>query len=204
MTPGRGLRLGVLGGTFDPLHLGHLIVAHDVAERLDLDRVLLVLAARPPHKNRALSPAELRFAMLEAALAHDPVLVASDIEVRRAGTSYTIDTLRELRAQYPAAELVLVIGADQWQQFAGWKDPQGIARMATIAVMTREGENPTAMDSGVSVPASVVPVTRIDVSATEVRERARQGRSIQHLVPQEAHRIIEREELCSTPTVQHV
>lgn len=203
MIPARALRLGVLGGTFDPLHLGHLIVARDVAERLGLDRVLFVLAARPPHKNRELSPAELRLEMLEAALAHDPVLVASDLEVRRPGPSYTIDTLREIRARYPEAELVLVIGADQWQQFEGWKDPQGIARMTTIAVMTREGEDPAAADAGVAIPSRVVPVTRIDVSATDLRERARQGRSIRHLVPEAAYKIIEREELYSPPAVQH-
>jgi len=201
--PARALRLGVLGGTFDPLHLGHLIVARDVAERLGLDRVLFVLATRPPHKNRELSPAELRLEMLEAALAHDPVLVASDLEVRRPGPSYTIDTLREIRARYPEAELVLVIGADQWQQFEGWKDPQGIARMTTIAVMTREGEDPAAADAGVAIPSRVVPVTRIDVSATDLRERARQGRSIRHLVPEAAYKIIEREELYSPPAVQH-
>ena len=203
MIPARGLRLGVLGGTFDPLHLGHLIVAHDVAEELGLDRVLLVLAARPPHKITALSPAELRLEMLEAALAHDPVLVASDIEVRRAGPSYTIDTLREIRALYPEAELVLVIGADQWQQFETWKDPRGIARMATIAVMTREGDDPAVVDPGVAVPSRVVPVTRIDVSATEVRERARQGKSIRHMVPEAVFRIIERKALYAPPAVQH-
>ena len=137
-------------------------------------------------------------------MAADPVLVASDIEVRRAGPSYTIDTLRVLRARYPEAELVLVIGADQWQQFGGWKDPQGIARMATIAVMTREGEDPRAVDPGAAVPSSVVPVTRIDVSATDVRERARQGRSIRHLVPEVAYKIIEREALYAPPAVQHV
>lgn len=204
MIPGRGLRLGVLGGTFDPLHLGHLIIAHDVADGLDLDHIFLVLAARPPHKSRVPAPIELRLEMLEAALADDPVLVASEVEVRRAGPSYTIDTLLELRTRYPEAELVLVIGADQWRQFAGWKDPQGIARLATIAVMTREGEDPTAVDPGVAVRSRVVPVTRIDLSATEVRARARQGRSIRHLVPEAAYRIIEREALYSPPTVQHV
>ena len=197
------LRLGVLGGTFDPLHLGHLIVARDAAEGLGLDRVLLVLTARPPHKSRALTSAELRLEMLEAVVAADPVLVASDIEVRRAGPSYTIDTLRELRARYPEAELVLVIGVDQWRQLAGWKDPQGIARLATVAVMAREGEDPAAVDPGVAVPSLVVPVTRIDVSATDVRARVRQGRSIRHLVPEAACRIIEREALYSPPAVQH-
>ena len=203
MIPARTLRLGVLGGTFDPLHVGHLIVAHDAAEVLGLDRLLLVLAARPPHKSRAPTPAELRLEMLEATLADDTVLVPSDVEVRRAGPSYTIDTLRELSARYPEAELVLVIGVDQWRQVAGWKDPQGIARLATIAVMARDGENPAAVDPGVGVTSRIVPVTRIDVSATEVRARAQRGESIRHLVPEAAHRIIEREALYGPPVVQH-
>jgi len=201
--PARAHRLGVLGGTFDPPHLGHLIVARDAAAGLGLDRVFLVLSARPPHKRRVTAPAGLRLEMLEAASADDPVLVASDIEVRRAGTSYTVDTLRELRARYPEAELVLLIGVDQWRQLAGWKDPQGIARLATVAVMAREGEDPAAVDPGVAVPSRVVPVTRIDVSATDVRARARQGRSIRHLVPDAARIIIERETLYAPPAVQH-
>ena len=203
MIPARAHRLGVLGGTFDPPHLGHLIVARDAAAGLGLDRVFLVLAARPPHKRRVTAPPGLRLEMLEAASADDPVLVASDIEVRRAGTSYTVDTLRELRARYPEAELVLLIGVDQWRQLADWKDPQGIARLATVAVMAREGEDPAAVDPGVSVPSCVVPVTRIDVSATDVRARARQGRSIRHLVPDAARIIIERETLYPPPAVQH-
>ncbi|HCR04727.1 MAG TPA: nicotinate (nicotinamide) nucleotide adenylyltransferase [Gemmatimonadetes bacterium] len=203
MIPARAHRLGVLGGTFDPPHVGHLIVARDAAAGLGLDRVFLVLAARPPHKRRVTAPPGLRLEMLEAASADDPVLVASDIEVRRAGTSYTVDTLRELSARYPEAELVLLIGVDQWRQLADWKDPQGIARLATVAVMAREGEDPAAVDPGVSVPSCVVPVTRIDVSATDVRARARQGRSIRHLVPDAARIIIERETLYPPPAVQH-
>lgn len=203
MISARPLRLGVLGGTFDPPHLGHLIVARDAAEGLGLDRVFLVLAARPPHKSRATVPAELRLEMLEAALAGDPVLVASDVETRRAGPSYMVDTLGELHAQYPGAELVLLIGVDQWRQFGGWKDPQEIARLATVAVMAREGEDPSAVDPGVDIPSSEVPVTRIDVSATDVRTRARRGRSIRHLVPEPVRGIIEREALYAQPAVQH-
>ena len=202
MIPASSRRLGVMGGTFDPLHLGHLIVAHDVAERLGLDRVLLVLSARPPLKNRAPAPAELRLEMLEAALGDDSALVPSDLEVRRAGPSYMIDTLQELHVQHPGAELVLVIGVDQWQQLEDWKDPQGIARLATIAVMAREGEEPKVVHPGLAISARVVPVTRVDISATEVRARAQRGRSIKHLVPDEAHRIIEREALYASPAVQ--
>ncbi len=196
-------RLGILGGTFDPPHLGHLIVARDAAEALELDRVLLVLAARPPLKSRATTPAELRLQMLEAALADDPVLEASDLEMRREGPSFTVDTLAELRALYPDTELVLLIGADQWRQLASWKDPVGIARLARVAVMARSGESQASVDPGVPVTSRTVPVTRIDVSATEVRARVRQGRSIRHLVPEGVRRIIEREALYAPPAVQH-
>lgn len=195
MSPASALRLGILGGTFDPPHLGHLIVARDAAEALELDRVLLVLAARPPHKARAAAPADTRMAMLEAAVDDDPLLEASDVELRRDGPSYTVDTLARLRADHPEAQLFLLIGVDQWRQLATWKDPEGIARMATVAVMARAGDTPAAVDPGVAVKARSVPVTRIDVSATEIRARVREGKSIRHLVPEAVRRIIEREGL---------
>ena len=203
MIPAGRARLGILGGTYDPPHLGHLIVARDAAEALGLDKVLLVLAPRPPFKSRATTAADLRLRMLEAALADDPLLEASDLEMRREGPSFTVDTLAELRSLHPGAELVLLVGVDQWRQFASWKDPVGIARMASIAVMARSGESPSSVDPGVPVESQTVPVTRIDVSATDVRARVRQGRSIRHLVPEGVRRIIEREALYAPPAVQH-
>jgi nicotinate-nucleotide adenylyltransferase len=201
--PARAARLGVLGGTFDPPHLGHLIAARDAAEALGLDKVLLVLAPRPPLKSRVSTAAELRLQMLEAALADDPVLEASDLEMQREGPSFTIDTLTELGRLYPGAELVLLIGVDQWRQLASWKDPVGIARLARVAVMARSGESPASVDPGVPVVSEAVPVTRIDISATAVRARVLQGKSIRHLVPEGVRRIIEREALYAPPAVQH-
>ena len=114
-------RVGVFGGTFDPPHLGHLIVARDAAATLELDRLLLVVAGYPPHKNaEAHAPAALRLRMLEAAVQGDPVLVASDLELRRAGPSYTVDTVRELKALHPGVELFLLIGVDQWRALRDW------------------------------------------------------------------------------------
>jgi nicotinate-nucleotide adenylyltransferase len=188
------VRLGVFGGTFDPPHVGHLIVAQDAAEELALDRVLLVLSARPPHRPASeTTPAELRWAMLQAAARGDPVLEPSDLELRRPGPSYTVDTLAELRRLQPEAELVLLLGVDQWRELASWKDPRGIARLATVAVMSRAGETPA--DLGLGIPWRRCPVTRVDLSASEVRARVARGRSIRHLVPEPVRTLIERNSL---------
>jgi len=193
------VRLGVFGGTFDPPHLGHLIVAHDAADELSLDRVLLVLSARPPHRNSAdVTPAGLRFAMLEGATDGDPVLEASDLELSRPGPSYTVDTLAELRRRHPDGEIVLLLGVDQWRQFPSWKDPLGIARLASVAVMAREGDSPSDLELG--IPWRRCPVTRVDISATAVRERVARGRSIRHLVPEPVRQTIEQNSLYAAPS----
>jgi nicotinate-nucleotide adenylyltransferase len=196
-------RVGVFGGTFDPPHLGHLIVARDAAAALALDRMLLVVAARPPHKPEgAHSPARLRLEMLRAALDGDPVLVASDLELERPGPSYTIDTVREVAGAHPRAELFLLLGADQWRELGGWKEPRELGRRATLAVMARDGEDPAAVDPGIGVACRPVPVTRIDLSSSQVRARVREGRSIRYLVPEAVRDIIEREALYRSPVTQ--
>ena len=191
-----GARLGIFGGTFDPPHVGHLIVARDAAESLELDRLLLVVAAQSPTKlGTPGTPGPVRLRMVEAAVQDDPVLEASDLEVRRGGTSWTIDTLQELRARHADAELFLLIGVDQWRDFSAWKDPQGIAALATVAVMARDGQEPLRADPGLTVPCRRVPVRRIDLSSTEVRERVQAGRTIRDLVPERVRTIIERDGL---------
>lgn len=190
-------QLGVFGGTFDPPHFGHLIVARDAVDELALDRVLLVLSARPPHRCDAdVTPAAVRWAMLEAAVADDPLLEASDLEMRRPGPSYTADTLAELRRRDPAARLVLLMGVDQWRQLEGWHEPERIGRFATVAVMERAGE--AAKGLGLGVPWRHCPVTRVEISSTGIRARVRARRSIRHMVPDSVRSIIEREGLYST------
>jgi len=134
------LRLGILGGTFDPVHLGHVASAHEVAAAFDLDRVLLLLSARPPHKPaHEAAPVELRMQMLLLATAGDPLLQPSDLEVRREGPSYTVDTLRELAVLYPAAELFLIVGADAYADIDTWSRPEQLPQLCNIVVTNRPG-----------------------------------------------------------------
>ncbi len=189
------MRLGVLGGTFDPPHVGHLIVASDVCAALRLDRLLLVPAAAPPHKRgRVHASAELRLEMVRAAIAGDPRLEVDDLELRREGESYSADTLRQLTAREPEAEIFFVIGVDQLREFASWREPDVVARLATLVAVSRAGDG--APDGGgMAFPVLPVQVTRIDLSATEIRRRIRDGEPIRYLVPDAVREIIEREGL---------
>jgi nicotinate-nucleotide adenylyltransferase len=186
-------RLGVFGGTFDPPHLGHLIVAIDALERLELDRVLLVPAADPPHKpSGAFATAGQRLARTRAAVAGDPRFEVDDLEIRRGGVSFTVDTLRSLRDRQPDAELYLLIGYDQFRSFATWREPAEIARLARLAVLARSGETV----AGSSAYGELgVPVTRIDISSTEIRRRVAAGLSIRYFVPGPVRSIIEEDGL---------
>lgn len=195
--PGGSGRIGLLGGTFDPPHVGHLIVAQDVVEALALDELRFVVAARSPFKDdREGTPAEIRAAMVRAAVGEDPRLRVSRIEMERGGTSYTVDTLRALRASEPGAEWHLIIGADQLARFSEWREPEELARLAMLVVMNRRGSDPEEMRvEGVRVSWTPVEVTRVDVSSTRIRERVAERRSIRYLVPESVRRIIEENRL---------
>ncbi|MBD0320542.1 MAG: nicotinate (nicotinamide) nucleotide adenylyltransferase, partial [Gemmatimonadetes bacterium] len=130
------MRIGVFGGTFDPPHLGHLVVASDACAALRLDRVLWIPSAVPPHKVHTVqAPARTRLELVEAAIEGDPRFTADDLELRRAGPSYTVDTLRELAERHAGAELVLLIGADNLREIPGWREPGEILRLARVAVL---------------------------------------------------------------------
>lgn len=174
------MRLGVFGGTFDPPHIAHLIVAQDAACALGLDRVQFVPAAAPPHKPAGSpSPGEIRLDMVRAAV-HDARFEVSDLEIRRPGTSFTVDTLRQLSADQPADELFLLMGADQYREFSSWREPEEIARLARIVVLSR---GDVAMSDDGPVPHELVAVTRIDLSSTDIRRRVKAGLPIRYLVP---------------------
>jgi nicotinate-nucleotide adenylyltransferase len=198
---GRVGGLGVFGGTFDPLHLGHLAAAQDTLEFLGLGRILLVPARHSPHKaGEPHASAESRLRMVREAVADDPRFEVTELELRRAGPSYTIDTLGEIAAGNPGVPLVLMIGVDQWASFGRWRRPREILEVAALAVMTREGEHPAdadpGFDDGGPPPSFVeVPVTRMDISSTALRRRASAGASLRYLVPDPVRRIIEAEKL---------
>ncbi len=187
--------IGIFGGTFDPPHLGHLMVAQDVREALSLDRVLFIPARRSPFKTDGGSAsAEHRLAMVEAAIEGDPTFEASRLELDRPEPSYTIDTVQQLREAYPGSRLTVLMGVDQWRSFRDWKDPRELARVARIAVFARNGEAPEDYPDRAVVP-TVVAVRRLDLSSTEVRERVGRGESLRYLVPRGVREIIANEQL---------
>jgi nicotinate-nucleotide adenylyltransferase len=184
------VRLGVFGGTFDPPHTGHMIVAQDACEALELDRLLFVPSAQPPHKRHIeTTPASIRYALVRAAVAGDPRFEVCDIELRRAGPSYMADTLAELAATNPGDELFLLLGADQFRELHTWKAPERVAQLARLVLLSRGGVEQTS--PGLEVAFETLVVTRIDISATDIRQRAAQGRSIRYLVPAGVESLIE-------------
>lgn len=188
------MRIGVFGGTFDPPHLGHLVVAQDAWAHLGLDRVVFIPAAIPPHKrHRVTTPAEIRLEMLRAAIGDDARFEVSEIELRRPGPSYTVDTLRELRERDRDGALFFLLGADQFRTFHTWRGPDEIASLATLVALSREGDEP--FSAGISVPHRTLRVTRIDISSTEIRRRVHAGEPIRYLVPPAVEAVIRREGL---------
>jgi nicotinate-nucleotide adenylyltransferase len=182
------VRLGVYGGAFDPPHLGHLVAASDACEALGLHRLLWIPSAVHPLKAVG-TAAAVRLEMVRAAVAGDPRFAADDLELRRTGPSYTVDTLRALREREPGAELVFLTGADNLADLPRWREPDEIARLATLAVVSRAGE---ALPADAAYPAVAVTVTRVDVSSTEIRRRVAAGQSIRYLVPEAVRAVIER------------
>jgi nicotinate-nucleotide adenylyltransferase len=182
------VKTGVLGGSFDPVHIGHLIVAEAAADALSLDRVLFVPAHSQPFKTEghAASPSD-RVEMLRLAIADNARFVLDTREVDRGGTSYTSVTLRELSNEDPSDELLLMVGADAARDLPQWHEADEIARMAKVVVLSRPGESQPAL----TYSAINVTVPAIDVSATQVRKRLSQGRSARYLVPQAVQDYIE-------------
>ena len=199
------MRIAMLGGTFDPVHLGHLIGAETAADRLELDRLLFVPAANPPHKIDArITPAEHRVAMLEAAIEDNPRFGLYLEELKRPGRSYTVDTLREFRQKRmeKGDELFFILGADNLAELNTWKDWKQIIRLARIAVLARAGFEPE--DGFAEKELGGIEVVRVEmpaigISATRVPQAAAAGRSIRYLVPQPVADYIRRHGLYRGP-----
>ncbi len=186
------LRIGILGGTFDPVHVGHLAAAVEVRHSLGLDRMLLMVANVPWQKvaSRVVTPAEDRFAVVEAAVAEVDGLEASRLEMDRGGPSYMADTVAELGALHPGCELFLVAGADVVRELATWEREDQVRAAVTLVVVGRPG----VVVSPPPPPwrAEVVSVPALDVSSSDLRARAAAGRPLDVLVPPAALRQIRR------------
>jgi nicotinate-nucleotide adenylyltransferase len=185
-------RLGILGGTFDPVHVGHLVSALEARDALDLDRVLLVVANDPWQKtgSRQITPAEDRFAVVAAAVEGLEGVRASRIEIDRGGPSYTADTVAELRRRCPGVELFLLVGSDVAADLETWKRIEDVAPQVTLVVMERPGLTTVADPPGWRVRRLRVPA--LDISSSELRERLTEGRGVEFLVPDNAIRCIRR------------
>jgi nicotinate-nucleotide adenylyltransferase len=182
-------RLGVFGGTFDPVHVGHLVAAVNARHALDLDRVLMVVANQPWQKHaRTVTPAPDRFAVVEAAVTSVEGIEASAVEVERGGPSYTADTLDELTLRHPGAELFLVIGADVADELDTWERVEAVRERATLVVVNRPGVRPTKPLSSWRAVSLEIPA--LDISSTDLRARAVDGRPLDFLVPEPAVRLI--------------
>jgi len=190
-------RVGVLGGTFDPPHIGHLWLATLAADELGLSRVLLIPAAHPPHKRgRWISHAADRVLMTRLAIADDPRLDVSLVELEREGPSYTVDTLVELRRRHPDVELVLIMAADSLAQMDSWREPDRLLELASWAVSPRSGTPlPHRADLARRFGKAAARIhllggPALDISATEIRCRVAAGRAIRYLVPRAVEDLI--------------
>ncbi len=200
------MRLGILGGTFDPIHFGHLRLAEEVGEELELEKIYLISAASPPHKNkRPVSPFRDRFAMTQKAAEASPLLEAMDLEGRRQGHSYSIDTLREFHRLFgPDLELYFIVGMDAFLEIETWKEYKRLFDYAHFVVINRPGVSDGALDTFLSslgvdfmrqndhnrfaAPSGNLltykKVTLMDISSTGIRDKVSKGKSIRFLVPE--------------------
>lgn len=175
------MRLGLLGGSFDPIHLGHLRAAENAREALQLDQVLFVPAGRPPHKPRTQAPGWDRFAMACLATSSHPAFLVSELELRREPPSYTVDTLGLVAAERPDDELWLIVGSDTLADLGGWRDSARIFELARLAVVSRPGSEPGPAPAGARV--DLAPGPALEVSSSQVRELLRAGREARYLIP---------------------
>jgi nicotinate-nucleotide adenylyltransferase len=189
------VRLGIFGGTFDPIHVGHLVAAVNARHTLGLDRVLFVVANEPWQKvgDRPVSPAADRLELVEAALGDVDGLEASRLEIDRGGPSYTIDTIEELHALDVTAELFLIVGADVVTGLSTWERLDDVRRAVTMVVVNRPGSTPVL--PGPSGPlaswnAVAIEIPALEISSTDLRDRAASKRPLDYLIPEGAVRMI--------------
>ena len=176
------MRKGILGGTFNPPHIAHLIVAQEVREAMDLDQVILVPTSIHAFKGPATADPRHRAVMTELAVAGDPCLAVDRIEIQRGGVSYTVDTLRALREREPGTDWTLVLGRDNLEELSEWREADALPDLASLVVTTRAGlPPPERMPFGGR--CTLVDVPSLEVSSTAIRERVARGRSIRYWVP---------------------
>jgi len=193
-------RIGILGGTFNPVHIGHLILAQSAMEAFELEKVLFIPCGTPPHKDVAgLIAAEHRLAMVALAIEGDLRFEALDIEIQRGGVSYAVETARQLRGMYREADLFFLIGSDTLEELHLWKDVRTLLSLCRFACFARPGSDPRALTvedlhlepaAARNILENVTAGRQIDISSTDIRYRIAEGLSIRYLVPREVEMYI--------------
>lgn len=187
-------RIGIMGGTFDPIHLGHLIVAQEVLTRCDLDQMLLMPSGEPPHKAYPeMATAQDRAEMVQLALGDHPAMGVSRFELERPGKSYTVHTLCALREYFGAqVALFLVIGADNAVEMRSWCNPEGVLDQAQVVVASRPGFDVALIDPAFREKMQIVETPMLEISSSEIRRRVQQGAPIRFWVPDAVAQYIDR------------
>ena len=184
-------RFGLLGGTFDPVHIGHLAAASEVFYALGLDAVLVVPANAQPLKPAPIASGKDRLAMCEAAVADDPRFRVSDVDLRRGGATYSVDTVSDLRKEYPGADFFFITGSDALASVQRWKDYETLVTLVTFVGVTRPGHSLEQLDA----PHVLVETPALAVSSTDVRDRVRAGAPIRYLVPDAVAHYVDQHQL---------
>ncbi|MBQ3331968.1 MAG: nicotinate-nucleotide adenylyltransferase [Thermoguttaceae bacterium] len=195
-------RIGLYFGTFDPVHVAHLLLAETAREAIRLDRVIFMPAGVPPNKlKKKVTPGEIRFEMLRRATADNPRLEVSRLEIDAPGLSYTVDTLRLLKRRYPGAKLFFIAGSDTINDLPNWYMPQEICRLVSLVTALRPGDelpdfDRLGQDIGARLPAAVrrqvIPMPLLEISSTEIRRLRAQGKSIRYRTPDKVIAVIEK------------
>lgn len=186
------MKIGILGGTFNPVHIGHLILAEEAREKLGLDKIIFIPTALPPHKDNAgIAPAADRLKMLELAVKGNKFFAVSDIEIKRHGRSYTIDTLRELKNKFTRDEIYFIIGSDLLKYLNEWKDLSEIIKMVKFIAATRPGYPLQQLPPYIQTLA----IRAVDVSGFEVRRCIEENKSFRYLVPDKVFDYINKRKL---------
>ena len=194
------MRLGIFGGSFDPIHFGHLLLAETCREACRLDRVIFMPAALPPHKHGSMTPPELRVEMLNLALGGHPAMSTSTLEVERGGVSYTVETLAWMQQEHPQAMLYFLMGADSLEDLPNWREPRRICELAIPLVVRRAGCGEPSFDTLSHlvdaerlklIRQSQVEVPVIELSSTDIRQRVAAGKSIRYRTPRAVEMFIQ-------------
>jgi nicotinate-nucleotide adenylyltransferase len=189
-------RLGLFGGTFDPIHWGHLILAEITRQFLSLQRIFFVPARIPPHKGQVRASSEQRYRMAQLACAGNPHFEVSDVEIRREGPSYTVDTLRDFRSSVASdAEIFLIMGADSARDLGSWKDHETILEQSNVVVLERSGAVGETLPSRIAPRITVLHTPLIELSSSDIRRQVRSGGSIRYMVTDEVEKYIRAENL---------